>query len=392
MNHLYSRLSEITLVRTERVCPSWPTPISDPRPPRSSCVVPFHFIFCYVYASILQYCCEFFICVAGLLNGICFSQHIRKMALASQPLFSKDISFLSHHVLLLPQSVFLFFEGWVSPVLEVAKLGFFHVPEEYISGILELGNWGWWAEWSGWCPLPFLQWPPQVLGAGSNWLRGIWSHLILLPSGWIRSWWMCFSWVGAMYGFLGVAFNFIVTPSVTGSPLRGWLCLASAWAFDDFSWISLLLAKSPAPAQILRPIGAIRRPTRSSLRPTRNHRNCGGYLLHTPRATGNCMLWHCPVFFPEGFTLDPLSLTVLSTAVDTLSFKNLRTQLGTTFLCPPYPELQRAHAKCSHKFSVASDRSVGCCTSARKHDSYLSFSESCNLHNLSFRDRLTRTP
>lgn len=43
-------------------------------------------------------------------------------------------------------------------------------------------------------------------------------------------------------------------PLSLGVLSEGQLCLASAWAFDDFSWISLLFPKSPAPAQILRPL------------------------------------------------------------------------------------------------------------------------------------------
>lgn len=60
---------------------------------------------------------------------------------------------------------------------------------------------------------------------------------------------------GPMHGFLGVAFSFTLIPYILGGPLsEGQLCLAAAWAFDDFSWISPLFPKSPVPAQISMPL------------------------------------------------------------------------------------------------------------------------------------------
>lgn len=79
-----------------------------------------------------------------------------------------------------------------------------------------------------------------------------------------------------MHGFLGVAFGFILTPIALGVLSEGWLCVASAWAFDEFSWISLLFTKSPVPAQILMPFD-------------KELWELQGGLLQTPRATENCI-------------------------------------------------------------------------------------------------------
>lgn len=129
-------------------------------------------------------------------------------------------------------------------------------------------------------------------------------------------------------------------PSIAlGVLSEGQLCVASAWAFDDFSWISLKAQSLP----------------RSWCPLTRSHRNCRGVFC---RLQG---LWRTvcsDIALPsslEGCTLDPLSLTILSTPIGTSSFRNLSTQLGTTFCVQLYPELQRAHVKCFYKSSLASD-------------------------------------
>lgn len=153
---------------------------------------------------------------------------------------------------------------------------------------------------------------------------------------------MCLSWVGAMHGFLGVAFSFILTPYSIGSPFRGTavcsFCLGLWWLFLD---------KPPLPKGQSLP--------RSWCPLTRSHGNCRGVFcrLQGPRRTvcGDIAL----LSSLEGCTLDPLSLTILSTPIGTSSFRNLSTQLGTTFCVQLCPEIQRAHVKYFHKSSLASD-------------------------------------
>lgn len=112
-----------------------------------------------------------------------------------------------------------------------------------------------------------------------------WPHLILLPSGSIWCWWMCLSWLGAMHGFLGVVLSYILTLRFLEALSEGQLWLNSAWAFDAFYWISLLFPRVQSLPWSWWPL-------------KKSQGNCWGWILHSPSSIENCMLWHCPTFFP----------------------------------------------------------------------------------------------
>lgn len=91
---------------------------------------------------------------------------------------------------------------------------------------------------------------------GSLYMVRWWPHLIQLPFGSIWCWWMCLFWLGAMHGFLGGGAQLHseprpLCPRFLEALSEGQLCLDSAWAFDAFCWISLLVPKSLVPPPIL---------------------------------------------------------------------------------------------------------------------------------------------
>lgn len=142
-------------------------------------------------------------------------------------------------------------------ILEVAKLGSFHFPEQCSSMTLELGSWRWWwEEWSGsnQCPLSVLSLSPPVLEAESNWhpvhsqemasphSASFWFHLVLMDVLILIGGHAWFSWGSAQLHS---------DPPFPGGPLRG----PALIRFCMGLWCLLLdkppISKSPVPPLIL---------------------------------------------------------------------------------------------------------------------------------------------
>lgn len=85
--------------------------------------------------------------------------------------------------------------------------------------------------------------------------------------------------------FLGVVLSYILTLRFLEALSEGRLWLDSAWAFDAFYWISLLFPRVRSLPWSWWPL-------------KKSQGNCWGWILHSPSSIENCMLWHCPTFFP----------------------------------------------------------------------------------------------